>query len=58
MMSGCNHQEAADTGPQAIVARTADDHSYARPQEARVRHVDLDLTADFQARQLKGTASL
>ncbi len=56
--SGCNRREAADTGPLAIAARTADDHSYARPQEARVRHIDLDLTADFTAHQLKGTASL
>ena len=58
MATGCNHREAAETGPQAMVARTVDDHSYARPQEARVHHVDLDLTADFVARQLKGTASL
>ena len=57
-MSGCNRQEAADGGPLAMVAGTPDDHSYARPQEVRVRNVDLDLTADFQAHQLKGTATL
>ncbi|WP_443748718.1 M1 family metallopeptidase [Asticcacaulis solisilvae] len=56
--TACNHRETADTGPLAMVARTVDDHSYARPQEVRVRNVDLDLTADFQARQLKGTATL
>ena len=35
-----------------------DVHSYARPGEARVRHVTLDLTADFEARQLRGSAAL
>ena len=46
------------TSVNAIVARTADDHSFAKPQEARVTHVDLDLTADFESRTLRGTASL
>jgi aminopeptidase N len=36
----------------------ADPHSYARPAEARVTHVSLDLTPDFEARQLRGTAAL
>ena len=35
-----------------------DVHSYARPEIARVRHVDLDLTADFTAKTLSGTATL
>jgi leukotriene-A4 hydrolase len=35
-----------------------DIHSYARPHEVRVTHVELDLTADFDARVLSGTASL
>jgi leukotriene-A4 hydrolase len=35
-----------------------DVHSFARPDEARVTHVDLDLRADFAARTLSGTASL
>jgi aminopeptidase N len=35
-----------------------DAHSYARPAEARVTHVDLDLTADFAARTLSGKAAL
>lgn len=37
---------------------SADIHSYARPDEARVTHVALDLTADFEARQLSGSATL
>ena len=35
-----------------------DIHSYAQPQVARVTHVDLDLTADFTAKTLAGTAAL
>jgi len=57
-LNACSPGSAQDQTPTAIVARTLDDHSYARPQEARVRHVDLDLTADFTAKVLKGTASL
>jgi len=32
--------------------------SYAKPEVARVTHVDLDLTADFAAHVMRGTASL
>lgn len=35
-----------------------DDHSYANASEARVRHVDLDLVADFERKVLHGTAAL
>ena len=35
-----------------------DVHSFARPDEARVTHVDLDLRADFASRRLAGTATL
>ena len=35
-----------------------DPHSFARPAEARVRHVGLDLTVDFTTRTLSGTATL
>lgn len=36
----------------------ADPHSYARPNEARVTHVNLDLRADFARRVLSGAATL
>jgi aminopeptidase N len=40
-------------------AQTARDiHSFARPDEARVTNVDLDLRADFAAKRLAGTAAL
>jgi leukotriene-A4 hydrolase len=35
-----------------------DAHSYARPHEARVTHVALDLTADFAAKRIGGAATL
>ncbi|HEY1224139.1 MAG TPA: M1 family metallopeptidase [Brevundimonas sp.] len=42
----------------APVNYVRDIHSHARPEIARVKHVDLDLTADFTAKTLSGTATL
>jgi len=42
--------------PPAVQER--DIHSFAKPEEARVTHVALDLRADFPARVLSGTATL
>jgi len=42
----------------APVSYVRDVHSYARPEIARVHHVDLDLAADFAARTLSGQAHL
>lgn len=47
----------AQTAPTAV-NWIADSHSYARPADARVGHVDLDLKADFGAKILSGTATL
>ena len=46
------------TTPPAAAAVVRDPHSAARPEEARVTHVALDLAADFAARTLAGTATL
>ncbi|WBO86359.1 M1 family metallopeptidase [Hymenobacter yonginensis] len=35
----------------------SDPHSYARPAEASVRHLSLNLAVDFDARLLRGTAT-
>src|SRR5688500_6779474 len=35
-----------------------DVHSYAHPDSARVTHVSLELTPDFAAKRLRGTARL
>jgi aminopeptidase N len=44
--------------PLLTVPDAADIHSYARPAEARVTHVALDLRADFAAERIAGTATL
>ena len=44
--------------PVLTSADAVDTASYAKPLEARVTHVALDLTADFAARRLRGTATL
>jgi leukotriene-A4 hydrolase len=36
---------------------TLDPHSHARPQEAVAKHLDLDIAVDFEARQIKGSAT-
>jgi aminopeptidase N len=42
----------------AVQANATDIHSFARPAEARVTHVALDLRADMPAHELRGTATL
>ena len=49
---------AAETYEQPQAALAQDVHSYARPEIARVTHVDLDLKADFATKTLSGTATL
>ena len=46
------------TTPPAAATVVRDPHSAARPEEARVTHVALDLAADFAAKTLAGTATL
>ena len=50
--------EAAKVAPVLDAADAVDVHSYARPLEARVTHLDLDLAVDFDARRIGGTATL
>ncbi len=45
-----NHHSKAD--------ETRDVHSYANPDQVRVRHVDLDLEVLFDRKTLKGTSTL
>ncbi len=49
---------AIQDGATAQTDYVRDVHSYARPDEARVKHVDLDLVADFDAKTLSGLANL
>lgn len=49
----------ATTGASDPMAPLPQDvHSHARPDEARVRHVSLDLTADFERKVFFGKATL
>jgi leukotriene-A4 hydrolase len=42
----------------AMAPLPRDVHSFARPEVARVTHVELDLATDFAAKTISGTASL
>ncbi|HEU0301165.1 MAG TPA: M1 family metallopeptidase [Longimicrobium sp.] len=44
--------------PAAMTQLPRDIHSFARPEEARVTHVSVDLSADFATRTLAGTSAL
>src|SRR5688572_14475981 len=46
------------TRPAAAPTQERDIHTFARPDEARVTHVALDLRADFDAKVLAGRATL
>ena len=52
----CAHESTNATMTAAPLA--PDVHSFARPAEARVTHIALDLHADFTARTLGGSATL
>ena len=57
--AGCGGRTGEDaTRTEPSPPRERDIHSFARPDEARVTHVALDLTADFTARTLSGRAAL
>ena len=43
--------EPMDEGPRDV-------HSLGNPQQVKVRHVELDLTVDFDRKELRGTATL
>ncbi|CAN5136091.1 M1 family metallopeptidase [soil metagenome] len=63
-LAACQQAEVKSDMPPLPASATApvtypkDIHSYAQPQIARVKHVDLNLTADFAAKTLSGTATL
>ncbi|HEU4704587.1 MAG TPA: M1 family aminopeptidase, partial [Sphingomicrobium sp.] len=51
-------REAAAIAPVLATPDARDVHSFARPLEARVHHVALDLSVDFDSRRVGGTATL
>jgi len=50
--------EAEEVAPVLDTPDAVDVHSYARPLEARVTHIALDLGIDFAAKRVGGTATL
>lgn len=70
LLSGCSAEKHEDQAKQqersgermvapVLTGEDArDPFSFARPQEARVTHVALDLAADFDSKRLGGTATL
>jgi len=56
--TGAAAAAAPEVAPILTTPDAVDTSSWARPREARVTHVDLDLTTDFAARRLTGTAGL
>ncbi len=63
-LSACASVDATQDNRPAMVAPVltsadaSDPFSYARPQEARVTRVDLDLALDFATKTVSGTATL
>jgi leukotriene-A4 hydrolase len=58
MLSACNDGSKPAATDDGLPALPRDVHSYAEPEKARVTHVSLDLTPDFAAKRLSGTARL
>ncbi|WP_309629605.1 M1 family metallopeptidase [Brevundimonas sp.] len=64
LLAACGQADTKSDMPPLPASATApviyerDIHSWAQPAIARVKHVDLDLVADFAARTLSGTAAL
>jgi leukotriene-A4 hydrolase len=50
--------EPLTVAPILTTPDARDVHSHARPAEARIHHVDLDLAVDFGTKRLSGTATL
>ena len=50
--------EASAIAPILDTPDAVDIHSYAKPLEARVTHLDLDLMVDFDSKRIGGTATL
>lgn len=48
----------AGSNPDPMAPLPQDTSSHAKPDEARVRHVSLDLTADFERKVFRGKATL
>ncbi len=57
LLAACGNDPSPPSGHPTHSGR-ADPHSFSRPEEARTRHVSLDLTVDFERRVLEGEVTL
>ncbi len=57
--SDSNDSGASSAKAQRIAAmnQVTDHHSYSRPEEARITHLDWDASIDFETRTITGTAT-
>ena len=55
-VAGCDLDTPASKGGNIAISE-ADPHSFSNPEQARATHLELDVEADFAARQLRGTAT-
>lgn len=62
LVASCTADDLSDQeriiAPVLTSAQAFDEFTYARPTEARVTHVALDLDLDFETRRVEGTATL
>lgn len=62
-LAGCNVPESGDPGAPKVAPvldrpDAIDTQTFAKPLEARVNHVDLDLDLDFETKTVSGTAMI
>ena len=57
--SSPSHADASPAKPEPVAVLTAqhDEHSYAQPEKVRISNLALDLSLDFDRKQLAGTAT-
>lgn len=60
LLSACNEAPQQETGSETPIPIESgtDYHSFSNPDEIKVTHIDLDLTADFTQKSLIGSATL
>ncbi|HVR43828.1 MAG TPA: M1 family aminopeptidase/hydrolase, partial [Thermoanaerobaculia bacterium] len=57
-ISGCTSVPTAAVAPLGATTYPDDPHSFSKPNDAVVEHLDLDLSVDFPGKKLIGRASL
>ena len=57
-MMGTTQTETSDSCAPSATNPNCDVHSFAKPDEVVVKHLDLDLTVNFEKKELSGKAAL